>query len=67
MIPFLLFPLRYEVLPSAAFRINPAISSGCDTNDAWLELSERVIVFIHSSNCDGIHELIDCKETKNSY
>ena len=55
------------MLPSAAFRINPAISSGCDTNDAWLELSERVIVFIHSSNCDGIHELIDCKETKNSY
>jgi hypothetical protein len=57
------------VLPSAAFRINPAISSGCNTNYAWLELSERVIAlaFIHCSNCEGIHRLIDFTETKNNY
>ncbi|HKG29651.1 MAG TPA: hypothetical protein VKA91_00145, partial [Nitrososphaeraceae archaeon] len=38
--------IRYPVLPPAASRINPAISSGWDTGDAWLELTEMVVAFI---------------------
>ncbi|HEX9320373.1 MAG TPA: hypothetical protein VF884_15680 [Nitrososphaeraceae archaeon] len=33
-------------IPFVAFRINSAISSGCDTSDAWLELSDTVVAFI---------------------
>src|SRR5215217_4915499 len=40
------YQLSYLVLPFVAFRINSAISSGCDTSDAWLELSDRVVAFI---------------------
>jgi hypothetical protein len=38
------------VLPLAASRINWAISSGWDTGDAWLELSEIVVAFIRCAN-----------------
>jgi hypothetical protein len=34
------------VLPFVAFRINSAISSGCVTSDAWLELRDIVVAFI---------------------
>ena len=34
------------LLPLVAFRINWAISFGCDTYDAWEELSDRVVAFI---------------------
>src|ERR671919_484879 len=38
--------IRYPVLPFVAFRINSAISSGCVTSDAWLELRDIVVAFI---------------------
>ena len=33
-----------------ALRINSAISSGCNTSDVWLELSDRVVASIRSAN-----------------
>ena len=36
------------VLHFDAFRINWAISSGCVTSDAWLELSDTIVTFIRS-------------------
>ena len=32
-----------------AFKINSAISYGCDTSDAWLEFIESVVAFICSA------------------
>src|SRR5918995_4852125 len=40
----------YPVLPFVAFKMNWAISSGCETSDAWLELSEIVVAFIRCAN-----------------
>ena len=37
------------LLPLVAFSIRAAISPGCDTSDAWLELSDRVVAFIRSA------------------
>jgi hypothetical protein len=43
-------PLCYLVIAFVAFRINCAISFGCDTSDAWLEGSEIVVAFIVSDS-----------------
>ena len=42
-------PIKYLVLPFVAFKINSAISSGCDTSDAWLELIDTIVAFIRSA------------------
>src|SRR5437868_8168342 len=44
------YSLSYRVLPFVAFRINWAISFGCDSSDAWLAGSEIVVAFICFEN-----------------
>jgi hypothetical protein len=53
----MLFLLDYEVFPLAASRINPATLSGCETSDAWLELSEIVVAFIRCAKI-GIQSML---------
>jgi len=40
----------YGLPPFAESRINPAISSGCETSDAWLAFTEIVVAFICRAN-----------------
>jgi hypothetical protein len=52
------------LLPFVAFRISSAISPGCDTSDAWLALSEIVVVaFIHSAKLRWVSGGIMLDET----
>ena len=47
LLPYRVFAIYF---PFVALRMKSAISVGCETYDAWLALSDRVVAFICSAN-----------------